>query len=84
MRPNDVYYDNAQLPLFLTLITILWVVVGIRLWAFRKHYSGWKSWRGASTILTLACAILCTFYVAILITIYFFNEKIIGIRDIIR
>jgi hypothetical protein len=82
-RPNDIYYDKYQLPIFITLISILWMVVGVRVWAFRKHYCGWKSWRGASTALTLSSAIMCTFYVAMLIANYFLNERIIRIRDIL-
>ena len=83
-HPNDYYYDKCQLPLFLTMVSLLWVVVGVRCWAFRKHYSGWISWRGVSTLLILGSALLCLVYVGLLVAIYFYNEKIIRIRDVIR
>ncbi|KAA8904179.1 hypothetical protein FN846DRAFT_953166 [Sphaerosporella brunnea] len=79
--PNDIYYDRYQLPIFISLICILWMLVGIRIWAFRKHYCGWKSWRGASTLLTLSSAIMCTFYVIMLMANYFLNNTILRIRD---
>ncbi|KAI5814541.1 hypothetical protein BZA77DRAFT_318556 [Pyronema omphalodes] len=79
--PNDIYYDKFQLPLFLTILTILWVVVGARLWAFRKHHPGWKSYRGVSMILTVGAAIICTAYVGMLLACYFINARIINIRD---
>ncbi|KAI5842843.1 hypothetical protein BZA05DRAFT_411626 [Tricharina praecox] len=82
-RPNDLYYDRVQLPIFLGLICLVWIVVGVRLWVFRKHYCGWRTWRGLSTALTLLSAVMCTIYVAMLAGNYFLNERIIRIRDII-
>ncbi|KAI5787938.1 hypothetical protein FPQ18DRAFT_68148 [Pyronema domesticum] len=79
--PNDIYYDKFQLPIFLTILTVLWVVVGARLWAFRKHHPGWKSFRGISMTLTVGAAIICTLYVGLLIACYFINARILNIRD---
>jgi hypothetical protein len=78
---NDIYYDRYQLPIFLSLICILWMVVGVRIWTFRKNYCGWKSWRGASTALTLSSAVVCTIYVAMLIANFFLNNIILHLRD---
>ena len=83
-RPNDIYYDNYQLPIFLTLTAALWMAVGVRLWAFRKHYSGWGSWRGLSMMLTGLAAALCTAYVGMLVALHFLNKRIIRIRDALR
>lgn len=83
-RPNDIYYDNYQLPIFLTLTVILWMVVSVRLWAFRKHYPRWRSWRGLSMIFAELAAALCTVYFGMLVALHFLNERIIRIRDVLR
>lgn len=81
---NWVYYENYQIPIFTVGIVLLWTVVIIRFWIFKQTFCGWRSYRGAATILITATAALCTIYFGVMLAIYFVNQAMLKVRKLPR
>jgi hypothetical protein len=79
---NDVYYERWQLPILGTIVFVMLLAVGVRVWPFCLGSNRvnadihWKTWRGVSTGSALAAAILCVGFTCLSGVSYYWNRQI--------